>query len=84
MYVGTPDETRMREWFDRAFLPFLDQVKVEAISWEKLFDRVARCKPDAARFLGAFYEQCLRYNPTVTGAGAAEPRVAAAGAAPRR
>ncbi len=62
MYVGTANEQEKQAWFERAFLPLLDAITIDAVSWEDLLTRIERFTPKAAPALFDFYKQCLRFN----------------------
>jgi len=78
MYVGTPNELEKRTWFEKVFLPLLDAIRIEVVSWESLLDSIAGLTPKAAPALQEFYERCLVFNRVpppnkalnATGAGA--------------
>jgi len=55
-YGGVHDQ-----WFEEAFLPTLEQMSVDLLSWESIIDHIEQC--DASSGLPAFYQQCLRFNP---------------------
>lgn len=67
MYAGEPDGATKRAWFEQAFLPLLDRLIVEALSWESVIERASTLHPEASNSLDAFYQQCLRFNPVVAG-----------------
>jgi hypothetical protein len=62
MYVGTPDELAKRAWFERAFLPLLDVIRIETITWEAIVDCIAQLTPEAAPAFQEFYARCLQFN----------------------
>jgi hypothetical protein len=62
MYAGTANELEKRAWFESAFLPLLDAITIEALSWEDILDRIVRLTPKAAPALLDFYKQCLAFN----------------------
>jgi hypothetical protein len=51
-----------REWFSRWFLPVLDRIDINTVSWENLINfPVAERDPDADQ-LKEFYGRCLEFN----------------------
>jgi hypothetical protein len=52
------------DWFSRWFIPTLDRIKIEALSWEELIDVTRRYDPKAVVELEEFYKLCLQYNNT--------------------
>lgn len=65
---GSPSH---EEWFQTAFLPALDRMKVACLSWESVIDAL----PDSARDIGAFYAECKRWNPPRRNGEASSPAV---------
>ena len=63
MYALEPERDAMRAWFTKRFLPVLDAVRVEAITWENLIEQIAKRDPAIASQLDTFYVQCCRFNP---------------------
>jgi hypothetical protein len=57
-------EGKKDEWFLKYFIPALDCMKIEALSWEGLIDTVRKYDSDAADELEQFYKLCLQYNKT--------------------
>jgi len=49
-------------WVNEWFIPTLELIRVEALSWESLINDMATDDPDAFQSLQAFYERCLKYN----------------------
>lgn len=50
------------QWFQRWFLPTLEQMQVVGMSWEEVIDFIKRKDPAAARELDSFYQKCLQHN----------------------
>jgi len=48
-------------WFEEAFLPTLERMAVDLLSWESIIDQIKQ--HDANSGLLEFYQQCLRFNP---------------------
>jgi len=55
-------EGKKDEWFLKYFIPALDCIKIEALSWEELIDTVRKYDPGAENELEQFYALCLQYN----------------------
>jgi hypothetical protein len=49
-------------WWEEWFVPTLEAIQVEVISWESLIDDITTVDEPASRELMAFYERCLKYN----------------------
>ncbi len=49
-------------WVDEWFLPTLDMIRIEALSWESLIGTTAFNDPEAFQSFQAFYKRCLMYN----------------------
>jgi hypothetical protein len=63
--VGSRIETFSPElgaWWVEWFVPTLEAVRVEALSWEGLIDAITSVDEPASRELATFYERCLKYN----------------------
>ena len=60
--VANYDEPKTA-WFNGWFLPMLQQVKVECISWEGVLEFISVHDRNASGGLSEFYSQCLKYNP---------------------
>jgi hypothetical protein len=49
-------------WLDDWFIPTLEVIRIEALSWEALIGDIATNDPEIYQSLQAFYERCLKYN----------------------
>lgn len=49
-------------WEDEWFIPTLEVIRIEALSWESHINHAASSDPEAFQSLLAFYERCLKYN----------------------
>jgi hypothetical protein len=49
-------------WLEEWFLPTLEQITIDALSWENLGDFITKHDPKAGAEFGAFYARCLHYN----------------------
>ena len=49
-------------WVEEWFIPTLEVIRMEVLSWESLIGYTATNDPDTFQSLHAFYEQCLIYN----------------------
>jgi hypothetical protein len=52
---------RHQEWFGSVFVPTLERIEVEALSWESVLVPIAR-SPEGSAFQ-EFYARCLEFNP---------------------
>lgn len=50
------------EWFERWFLPTLEQVEVGVVSWEAILSEVVSKDDEFGGQLHDFYQSCLRFN----------------------
>ena len=49
-------------WWEEWFVPTLELIKVEAMSWEGLLKDIATVDEPGSHELATFYERCLKYN----------------------
>ena len=49
-------------WWEEWFVPTLDLIKVEAMSWEGLIEDIATVDESGSDELATFYDRCLKYN----------------------
>ena len=49
-------------WVDEWFLPTLEVIRIESLSWESLIGYTASNDPRAFKSIQGFYERCLMYN----------------------
>jgi len=49
-------------WVDEWFIPTLEAIRIEALSWESLIGDTASNDMEAFHSLQAFYQRCLKYN----------------------
>jgi hypothetical protein len=54
--------SELGEWVDEWFIPTLEVIRIEALSWESLIGATATNDSEAFQSLQAFYERCLKYN----------------------
>jgi hypothetical protein len=52
---------RHDEWFHSVFLPTLEHMRVEALSWERIFETIP--SSPQCDVLKEFYSKCLHYSP---------------------
>lgn len=57
-YQDPDREAWLRDWFN----PALDQMGVEAISWEEVLNRIGEKDPESTEAMRTFYLGCLKYN----------------------
>jgi hypothetical protein len=59
---SAPELDAKERWHQEWFLPTLEQIKIDVMSWEKIVDTV--CAKDAGfgADLAEFYKECLRFN----------------------
>ena len=48
------------EWYDKIFLPVLEQIKLGVLSWESIIAALPKNQETAA--IASFYEKCLQFN----------------------
>ena len=50
------------EWFDKWFMPTMQRIGIELVSWERLIDFVAARDAGTGSEFGKFYGLCLKFN----------------------
>jgi len=63
-YAGREKYDELTSWFERWFLPLLNNIKIKAISWEALLEPIAQMDEESYREISSFYEKCKEYNQT--------------------
>lgn len=49
-------------WYQKYFLPLMDQMKIEAISWESITEFIRNMDSANGKKIGSFYDRCLEFN----------------------
>ena len=60
-YNRQNSQSKTKEWFYNAFLPFMDKVKIKLITWEKILEHIKGVDNESYNMLNAFYSKCKRY-----------------------
>jgi hypothetical protein len=50
------------EWYQNAFLPVLDALRVSSLAWEDVIDFIKSRDQGFGEDIGAFYGRCLKFN----------------------
>jgi hypothetical protein len=53
------------DWYDSSFVPALDQIVIETISWEDVVSDISKFDPAFGSELSLFYDECLKCNSFV-------------------
>ena len=64
-YDSQNSQSKTKEWFYNAFLPFMDKVKIKLITWEEILKHIEGVDNESYNMLSAFYLKCKRYNGSV-------------------
>tara|TARA_B100002003_G_scaffold237909_1_gene255549 strand:- start:565 stop:1377 length:813 start_codon:yes stop_codon:yes gene_type:complete len=56
------DNESKEEWFKDWFLPTLEKIKMETLSWEQIIESVNRKDGKNGKEFSEFYSLCLKYN----------------------
>ena len=59
--INEYDEPKYK-WFDGWFLPTMEHIKIDLISWEKLLEYVATDDAMTGEEFDRFYRFCLQFN----------------------
>lgn len=51
-----------RHWLDTWFVPTLERIKLECLSWEEINDLILRMDPENGKGMRNFYELALKFN----------------------
>ena len=60
-YCGE-NKSEINEWYNNAFLSFMEKAKIKLISWEEILDFIKQKDLNAHKMLSAFYSRCLQYK----------------------
>lgn len=50
------------EWHQTRFLPIMEHIRLQNLSWEEILDWITNHQPDVANDLDDFYRKCLRFS----------------------
>ena len=64
-YIGRDDYEEKQEWFVEAFLPMLEIIDIQCLSWEDVIDYIKSKDSADGEELSEFYHNCLKYNKFV-------------------
>lgn len=67
-YLDKPDKYDVKEkanWLNQWFLPALEQISIECLSWEEIIDYIKSKDSAEGEGLSEFYHNCLKYNKFV-------------------
>lgn len=65
-YRGEPAEPQKIEWYESQFLPLLDKIKIDALSWEHIIKHIESIDGNYGPRLNDFYEKCSRLGTPLT------------------
>jgi hypothetical protein len=61
-YSDSTDSEMKNKWFAKWFLPTLDRVEIECMTWEEIIAYISSCDSANGDALRKFYEKCLALN----------------------
>ena len=61
-YKGDTDEHKRVKWYNHWFIPVIEKINIDTISWEQIIDRLMPFDPDFGIHLIEFYKKCIEYN----------------------
>ncbi len=61
-YAGEKEEDQKIEWYENQFIPVIDKIAVDALSWEQIIEHVNSNDSDFGFQLNDFYNKCIEYN----------------------
>jgi hypothetical protein len=61
-YRGEKEEDQKIKWYESQFLPLIQKIDVDALSWEQIIEYVISIDKDFGAQLKDFYSKCIKYN----------------------
>lgn len=61
-YKDKKEIFKKERWFNNKFLPFLEIVNIEILSWESILEFIKTIDKDKFKFIDEFYDNCIRFN----------------------
>jgi len=55
-------EGEKNQWFEEWFLPVLDHMEIQSLSWESILEYISTVDPEYTTSLQDFYKKCLSFN----------------------
>jgi hypothetical protein len=49
-------------WHKHHFLPLIEKINIDALSWEQIIEHIQSIDDDYGRQLEDFYNKCLEFN----------------------
>ncbi len=59
------DYESKKEWFEEWFLPILEKIRIETLSWEQIIENVNRKDVENGKTFSEFYSLCLKHNKSL-------------------
>ncbi len=63
--VSEYDEADRARWYDEAFEPLMEKIKIRVVPWEELIAVISREDTEEGPALQDFYSKCLKFNQFV-------------------
>ena len=60
--VAAYDDEERNTWFAERFVPMLDLIRIDTVSWESVRESIGAVDGAAGRAFEVFYSRCLKYN----------------------
>jgi hypothetical protein len=61
-YRGEKEEDQKAKWYKSQFLPLIEKIDVDALSWEQIIEYVVSIDSNFGAQLKNFYDKCIKYN----------------------
>ncbi len=61
-YRNRADYVEKKEWFNNSFIPFLEKIKIESITWESIINFISDMDLNYGIKLRDFYNNCIEFN----------------------
>ncbi|MGB5630900.1 MAG: hypothetical protein WBM57_16150, partial [Woeseiaceae bacterium] len=59
------EDPKRLQWFEKHFIPVLENSVIRCVPWEELLDEIRTVNPIDADHFHAFYIKCVRFNESV-------------------
>lgn len=61
-YINREDYGKKQEWFLKYFLPIVEKIDIQCLSWEEAIDYIKSKEVSFGEEISEFYKNCLKYN----------------------
>jgi len=59
---GSESTRASGNWYQKYFLPLMEQIEIAAVSWESIIELIIDLDPVNGEQISSFYDHCLKFN----------------------